>query len=215
MLDEIATQRGVDPVKNLLELLGPDRTIPFNEYITGFENYGEPMDKFPWETARLRKVIELVAEKSGWGKQLPKGQGMGICAHKSFLTYVACVVHVSVDEAGKLTVEEAHYAVDCGQVVNRNSVINQFEGGFIFSLSGALKGSISFKDGASMQTNFDKYGVARMADAPKVLQVHLVESDEKPTGVGEPPVPPVAPALANAIFAATGKRYREMPIKMG
>lgn len=215
MLDEIATHRKVDPVKNLLELLGPDRSIPFNEYITGFENYGEPMDKFPWETARLRKVIELVAEKSGWGKQLPKGQGMGICAHKSFLTYVACVVHVSVDDAGKLTVEEAHYAVDCGQVVNRNSVINQFEGGFIFSLSGALKGSISFKDGASMQTNFDKYGVARMNDTPKVLQVHLVESDEKPTGVGEPPVPPVAPALANAIFAATGKRYREMPIKMG
>lgn len=214
MLDEIATQRGVDPVKNLLELLGPDRTIPFNEYITGFENYGEPLDKFPWETARLRGVIELVAEKSGWGKQLPKGQGMGICAHKSFLTYVACAVHVAVDDAGKLTILAAHYAVDCGQVVNRNSVINQFEGGFIFSLSGALKGSISFKDGASMQTNFDKYDVARMADAPKILQVHLVESDEKPTGVGEPPVPPVAPALANAIFAATGKRYREMPIKL-
>jgi isoquinoline 1-oxidoreductase beta subunit len=214
MLDEIATQRGVDPVKNLLELLGPDRTIPFNEYSTGFENYGEPLDKFPWETARLRKVIELVAEKSGWGKQLPKGQGMGICAHKSFLTYVACAVHVAVDDAGKLTIEAAHYAVDCGQVINRNSVLNQFEGGFIFSLSGALKGSISFKDGASMQTNFDKYGVARMADAPNVLQVHLVESNEKPTGVGEPPVPPVAPALANAIFAATGKRYREMPMKI-
>ena len=214
MVDEIATQRGVDPVKNLLELLGPDRSIPFNEYIPGFENYGEPIDTFPWNTARLRGVIELVAEKSGWGKPLPKGQGMGICAHRSFLTYVACVIHVTVDDAGKITVEEAHYAVDCGQVVNRNSVINQFEGGFIFSLSGALKGSISFKDGASMQTNFDKYGVARMADAPKILQVHLVESDEKPTGVGEPPVPPVAPALANAIFAATGKRYREMPIKI-
>ena len=214
MVDEIATQRSVDPVKNLLELLGPDRSIPLDEYIPGFENYGEPIDTFPWNTARLRGVIELVAEKSGWGKPLPQGQGMGICAHRSFLTYVACAVHVSVDDAGKVSVEEAHYAVDCGQVVNRNSVINQFEGGFIFSLSGALKGSISFKDGASMQTNFDKYGVARMADAPKILQVHLVESDEKPTGVGEPPVPPVAPALANAIFAATGKRYREMPIKI-
>ncbi|MCW5911322.1 MAG: xanthine dehydrogenase family protein molybdopterin-binding subunit [Cyclobacteriaceae bacterium] len=214
MLDEIAAYRGVDPVKNLLELLGPDRLIPFNAYMQGFENYGEPLDSFPWNTARMRNVIKLAAEKSGWGKSLPQGHGMGICAHKSFLTYVACVVHVSVDDAGKLTVEEAHYAVDCGQVVNRNSVINQFEGGFVFSLSGALKGSISFKDGASMQTNFDKYGVARMLDTPKVLQVHLVESDEKPTGVGEPPVPPVAPALANAIFAATGKRYREMPIKI-
>jgi isoquinoline 1-oxidoreductase beta subunit len=200
MLDEIAHYRKVDPVKNLLELLGPDRMIPLNEYIKGFENYGEPLDKFPWDTARFRKVIELVTEKSGWGKELPKGHGMGICAHKSFLTYVAC---------------EAHYAIDCGQVVNRNSVIQQFEGGLIFALSGALKGGISFKDGHSEQTNFDKYLVARMEDAPMTkTQVHIVESDEKPTGVGEPPVPPVAPALANAIFAATGKRYRDLPIKL-
>ncbi len=215
MLDEIAEQRGVDPVKNLIELLGPDRMIPFNDYIQGFENYGEPLDKFPWNTARLRAVIELVAEKSGWGKELPKGQGMGICAHKSFLTYVACVVHVAVDEAGKLSILEAHYAVDCGQVVNRNSVIQQFEGGLIFSLSGALKGGITFKEGRSQETNFDKYLVARMADVPVIkTEVHIIENDEKPTGVGEPPVPPVAPALANAIFAATGKRYRELPIKL-
>jgi len=212
MLDEIAHYRKVDPVKNLLELLGPDRMIPLNEYIKGFENYGEPLDKFPWDTARFRKVIELVAEKSGWGKELPKGHGMGICAHKSFLTYVACVVHVAIDDAGKLTIPEAHYAIDCGQVVNRNSVIQQFEGGLIFALSGALKGGITFKGGHSEQTNFDKYLVARMEDAPIArTQVHIVESDEKPTGVGEPPVPPVAPALANAIFAATGKRIRKMP----
>lgn len=215
MLDEIAHYRKVDPVKNLLELLGPDRMIPFNEYIEGFENYGEPLDKFPWSTARLRGVIELVAEKSGWGKELPKGHGMGICAQKSFLTYVACVVHVAIDDSGKLTIPEAHYAIDCGQVVNRNSVIQQFEGGFIFSLSGALKGGITFKDGRNQETNFDKYLVARMEDAPIVkTHVHIVENDEKPTGVGEPPVPPVAPALANAIFAATGKRYRDLPIKL-
>ncbi len=215
MLDEIAHYRKVDPVKNLLELLGPDRMIPFNEYIEGFENYGEPLDKFPWSTARLRNVIELVAEKSGWGKELPKGHGMGICAHKSFLTYVACVVHVAIDDSGKLTIPEAHYAIDCGQVVNRNSVIQQFEGGFIFSLSGALKGGITFKEGRSQETNFDKFLVARMEDAPLVkTHVHIVENDEKPTGVGEPPVPPVAPALANAIFAVTGKRYRDLPIKL-
>lgn len=214
MLDEIATYRKVDPVKNLLELLGPDRMIPFNEYIKGFENYGEPLDKFPADTSRLRKVIELVAEKSGWGKELPKGHGMGICAHKSFLTYVACVVHVAFDEAGKMSIPEAHYAIDCGQVVNRNSVMQQFEGGFVFALSGALKGSITFKEGRSEQTNFDKYLVARMEDAPAVTKIHIVENDEKPTGVGEPPVPPVAPALANAIFAATGKRYHELPIRL-
>jgi isoquinoline 1-oxidoreductase subunit beta len=214
MLDEIASHRKVDPVKNLIELLGADRMVPFGEYVKGFENYGEPLDKFPWSTARLRNVIELVAEKSGWGKELPKGQGMGICAHKSFLTYVACVVHVAVDDAGKLTIMEAHYAVDCGQVVNRNSVMQQFEGGFNFSLSGALKGGTTFKEGHSKEINFDKYLVARMTDMPGKTFVHLVDSDEKPTGVGEPPVPPVAPALANAIFAATGKRYRELPIKL-
>jgi isoquinoline 1-oxidoreductase beta subunit len=214
MVDEIASYRKVDPVKNLLELLGPDRMIPLNEYIKGFENYGEPLEKFPADTSRLRKVIELVAEKSGWGKELPKGHGMGICAHKSFLTYVACVIHVAIDDAGKLTIPEAHFAVDCGQVVNRNSVIQQFEGGLVFALSGALKGGISFKDGRSEQTNFDKYMVARMEDAPVETHIHIVESDVKPTGVGEPPVPPVAPALANAIFAATGKRYREMPIRL-
>jgi isoquinoline 1-oxidoreductase beta subunit len=215
MVDEIAAYRKVDPVKNLLELLGPDRMIPLGEYIKGFENYGEPLEKFPADTSRLRKVIELVAEKSGWGKELPKGHGMGICAHKSFLTYVACVVHVAIDDAGKLTIPEAHYAVDCGQVVNHNSVLQQFEGGFVFALSGALKGSISFKEGRSEQTNFDKYEVARLMDAPlQKTQIHLVENDEKPTGVGEPPVPPVAPALANAIFAATGKRYRDLPIKL-
>jgi len=214
MVDEIAAYRKVDPVKNLLELLGPDRMIPLNEYIKGFENYGEPLEKFPADTSRMRKVIERVAEKSGWGKELPKGHGMGICAHKSFLTYVACVIHVAIDDAGKLTIPEAHYAIDCGQPVNLNSVIQQFEGGLVFALSGALKGSISFKDGRSEQTNFDKYFVARMEDAPLKMHVHIVESDEKPTGVGEPPVPPVAPALANAIFAATGKRYREMPIRL-
>jgi len=215
MLDEIASYRGVDPVANLLELLGPDRNIKFDQLITDkYENYGESLDMFPWNTQRLRNVIELARDKSGWGKELPKGHGMGICAHKSFITCVACVVHVVVDDTGKITIPELHYAVDCGLVVNRNSVINQFEGGAVFALSGALKGSITFKDGRSQETNFDKYGVSRMSDAPTQIFVHLVESDEKPTGAGEPPVPPVAPALANAIFAATGKRMRELPIKI-
>lgn len=214
MLDEIAEYRKVDPVKNIIELLGPDRDIPFNTMMEGFENYGEPIDQFPWSTKRLRGVVELVAEKSGWGKTLPKGHGLGICAHRSFLTYVACVVHVAVDDTGKISIPEVHYAVDCGIVVNRNSVINQFEGGAVFASSAVLKGGITFKNGQTEQTNFDKYGVARMTDAPAEIFVHLVESDEKPTGVGEPPVPPFAPALANALFVATGKRYRELPIKL-
>lgn len=212
MMDEIAAYRGVDPVANLLELLGPDRQIPFDKMMEGFENYGTPIDTYPWDTGRLRDVIELVAGKSGWGKPLPKGHGLGICAHRSFLTYVACVVHVAVGDGGKITIPEVHYAVDCGIVVNRNSVMNQFEGGAVFATGGALKGSITFKDGMAEQTNFDTYHVARMPDAPENIFVHLVDSDEMPTGVGEPPVPPFAPALANAIFAATGKRYRNLPM---
>jgi isoquinoline 1-oxidoreductase subunit beta len=215
MLDEIATYRKVDPVANLLELLGPDRLIPFDKLMDGFGNYDVPIEKYPWNTGRLRHVIELAAEKSGWGKSVPKGHGLGICAHRSFLTYVACVVHVAIDDNGKLSIPEVNYGVDCGIVVNRNSVINQFEGGAVFATGGALKGSITFKDGHTEQTNFDTYHVARMADAPDNIFVHLVESDEIPTGVGEPPVPPFAPALANAIFAATGKRYRDLPIALG
>jgi isoquinoline 1-oxidoreductase beta subunit len=214
MVDEIAHYRKMDPLANLLELLGPDRNIPFNELVPGFENYGEPIDQFAWNTKRLRNVIELVAEKSGWGKPLPKGQGMGICAHRSFLTFVACVVKVAVDDVGKLSIPEVHYAVDCGIVVNRNSVINQFEGGAVFASSTVLNGGITFKNGQTEQKNFDKYKVTRFNEAPAQIFVHLVESDEKPTGVGEPPVPPLAPALANAIFAATGKRHRDLPIKL-
>jgi isoquinoline 1-oxidoreductase beta subunit len=215
MLDEIAAYRKVDPVANLLELLGPDRDIPFNKLIEGYENYNEPLEQFPWSTKRLKNVIQMVAEKSGWGKAMPKGHGLGICAHRSFLTYVACVVHVAVDANGKISMPEVHYAADCGIVVNTNSVRNQFEGGAVFASGAALKGGITFKAGHPEQSNFDTYFVARMTDAPDQIFVHLVDSEEKPTGVGEPPVPPFAPALANALFAATGKRYRDLPIKLG
>ena len=216
MLDEIASHRGVDPVANLIELLGADRNIEFDKLIIDkYENYNDSMEKFPWSTKRLRNVIELVRDKSGWGKELPKGHGMGICAHRSFLTYVACVVHVAIDDEGKISIPELHYAVDCGIAVNKNSVINQFEGGAVFALSGALKSGMSFKNGRSQQTNFDSYKVSRISDAPTEIFVHLVESDERPTGVGEPPVPPVAAALANAIFAASGKRVRELPVRLG
>jgi isoquinoline 1-oxidoreductase beta subunit len=116
-------------------------------------------------------------------------------------------------ENGNITIPEIHYAVDCGTVVNEDRVISQFEGGAIFAISGAL-GEITFKDGKVEQNNFDTFRVARMGDAPTKINVHLVESNEKPTGVGEPPVPTVAPALCNAIFAATGKRLRKLPIDL-
>jgi isoquinoline 1-oxidoreductase beta subunit len=213
MLDEVAYARSIDPVENLLELLGPDREIKFDEKMEEFFNYNEPISDFPANTARMRGVIETVAQKSGWGKELPQGQGMGICAHRSFLTYVACVVKVKVD-GNKISIPEIHYAVDCGVVVNEDRVKAQFEGGAVYGLSGALRSSISFKKGKTVENNFHNYQLARMPDIPNKIYVHLIESSEKPTGVGEPPVPPIAPALCNAIFAATGTRVRELPIKL-
>jgi len=213
MIDELAVARGKDPVENMVELLGEDRNIAFEKMLEKFPNYNEPIQQYPWNTGRLKNVINLVAEKSKLGKELPDGRGQGIAAHRSFLTYVACVVEVEVKD-GKITIPEVHYAVDCGVVVHPERVINQFEGGAVFASSLALKSRITVKNGKVEQDNFDKYHLARMSDAPKNIYVHLVESEEKPTGVGEPPVPPFNPALCNAIYAATGKRIRELPINM-
>ncbi|MEM7549784.1 MAG: molybdopterin cofactor-binding domain-containing protein [Bacteroidota bacterium] len=214
MLDEIAEYRGKDAVKNALEMLGKDRMLDLSGIKEIYGNYNEPLEDYPWNTGRLKSVIEEVASKSNWGKSLGAGKGQGFTAYRSFLTYVACVVEVDMSEDGKLKIPEVHFAVDCGQVVNPDTVKNQFEGGAIFALSGALKSAITFKDGQVEQSNFHNYHVARMADAPQDIYVHLMDSEEKPTGVGEPPVPPVAPALANAIYAASGKRLRDLPLKV-
>jgi isoquinoline 1-oxidoreductase beta subunit len=214
MVDEIAVARGVDPVQNLLELIGDDRNIDFAALSKELENYGEKQADFPWETARFKKIIEVAKEKSNWGKQLPKGSGQGIAVHRSFLTYVACVVEVKVDENNKITIPKVDYVVDCGTAVNPERIKSQFEGGASFSASIALKSEVTVKDGSVVESNFHNYQVARMNDAPLETAVHIIESNEKPTGVGEPPVPPFAPALCNALFAATGKRIRQLPVKL-
>ncbi len=213
-LDQIAHHRGVDPAQNLLDLLGKDRNVDFKSLYTEFWNYNEKIEEFPWETARLRKTIEVVKEKSGWGKSMPSGSGIGIAAHRSFLTYVACVVEVEVTADGKIKIPMVHYAVDCGRAVNPDRVKSQFEGGAAFAASFALKSEITFKNGHVEQTNFNNYHLARITDAPYLTEVHLIESTEKPTGVGEPPVPPFIPALCNAIFKATGKRVTKLPIDL-
>ncbi len=213
-IDQIAHERGVDPAQNLLDLLGADRTIEFGKLSKDFWNYSEKEVDFPWQTARLRKTIEMVKEKSGWGKTMPKGSGIGISAHRSFLTYVACVVEVEVGADGRIKIPMVHYAVDCGVAVNPDRVKSQFEGGAAFASSLALKSEITMKGGHVQQSNFDDYFVARITDAPYATEVHIIESTEKPTGVGEPPVPPFLPALCNAIFAATGKRVTKLPIDL-
>lgn len=213
-IDEVAQTRGVDPVQNILDMLGEDRLIDGKLFGAEFQNYGEKIEDFPWNTGRFRKVIETAKEKSGWGKSLPKGSGQGIAVHRSFLTYVACVVEVTVDSNNKIKIVKVDYVVDCGVPVNPERIKSQFEGGAAFAASLALKSEITIIKSAVQQSNFHNYQVARMADAPYETAVHIMDSNEKPTGVGEPPVPPFIPALCNAIFVATGKRIRTLPINL-
>ncbi|MGJ1407214.1 molybdopterin cofactor-binding domain-containing protein [Sphingobacterium siyangense] len=216
MLDEIAEARGMDAVSNALELLGEDRHITFEQELikTSYPNYGEKIEDYPWDTARMKKVIQRVAKLSGWGKSMPAGTALGFAAHKSFLTYVACVVEVHVDQNKKISIPNVYYVVDCGLAVNVDRIKSQFEGGAQFSASLALKSTITVKDGQVEQGNFDGYQIIRMPDSPKQIHVDIIDSDAKPTGVGEPPVPPFTPALCNAIYAATGKRIYTLPIDL-
>ncbi|RQS53208.1 xanthine dehydrogenase family protein molybdopterin-binding subunit [Burkholderia sp. Bp8986] len=165
---------------------------------------------------RMRAVLELAAQKAGWdpAKPLPKGRGRGIAVAEAFKSYVAQVAEVSVDADGKVKVERVVCAVDCGIAINPDIVAAQMEGGIGFGLGAALHSAITLKDGHVEQRNFDGYHVLRMAEMPKV-EVHIVPSAEAPTGVGEPGVAPVGPAVANAIFAATGKRHYVLPFDSG
>ena len=208
--DELAHAAGKDPKDFLLELIGKDQNIDFEKDNYRYGNYGEPLTKHPADTARLKTVLKLVADKSGWGKKLPKGHGMGIAVHRSFCSYVATVVQVSVID-GKVKIEAIDSAVDVGKVLNPDRVRSQIEGAAIFSASLAFYGEITAKDGIIEQSNFDDYPMARMNEIPDI-NVHIVKSDALPTGIGEPGVPPFAPALTNAIFAATGNRYRRLPL---
>ena len=157
-------------------------------------------------------TIELAAQKANWGGKLPAGVGRGIATLFSFDSYVAQVVEASVGKDGAVRVHRVVCAVDCGLVINPDTVVAQMEGGIIFGLTAALKSEITLKDGRVEQSNFYDYPMLRIYESP-VIEVHIVRSAASPTGVGEPGVPPVAPALANAIFATTGKRVRRLPIR--
>ena len=212
MVGEIAQATGRDQKDMLLELIGSPRMVKPN--VKDLWNYGEPYDSYPIDTARLRKVVELVAEKGEWGRKVPKGHGLGIAVHRSFVSYIANIVEVAVDDKGKLTVPRVDTAIDCGTYVNPERIASQMEGAVIMGLSLAKYGEITFKDGKVQQKNFDDFQVVRMDDSPVVTNVYIVPAgpDTPPSGVGEPGVPPFAPALINAIFAATGKRIRALPI---
>jgi isoquinoline 1-oxidoreductase beta subunit len=160
---------------------------------------------------RLLGVLDLAAQKAKWGSKLPAGVGRGIATHFSFNSYVAQVVEASVHK-GEVRVHRVVCAVDCGMTINPDTVKAQMESGIIFGLTAALKGEITFKNGRVEQSNFHDYEMLRIFESPEI-EVHIAPSTENPTGVGEPGVPPVAPALANAIFAATGRRIRRLPIR--
>jgi isoquinoline 1-oxidoreductase beta subunit len=209
--DELAHTSGKDPVEYLLSLIGPARKIDFTG--SKYTNYGASMEQFPYDTGRLRRVVKMVAEKSGWAKRTSgKGHGFGIAAHRSFLTYVATVVEVEIDNRGQVHIPNVWTALDTGTVVSPDNVRNQFEGAAVFGTSLALFGEITATNGKINQSNFNDYPITRMNRAPRQIDVHIVKSDAPPAGVGEPGVPPFAPALCNAIFAATGKRVRELPL---
>ena len=213
-VDELAHKAGQDPLKYQIKLLGPDRQID-PRTLSEEWNYGESPERYPIDTARLRAVLETAAEAAGWGRELPKGRGLGLAVHYSFVTYVAAVIEVEVGDDGTLVVHKADIAVDCGPQINPERIRSQFEGACVMGLGNAVLGEISFKDGKVQQDNFHMYEVARMSLAPKVLAVHLVTPPGNVPlgGVGEPGVPPIAPALCNAIFAATGKRIRSLPVR--
>lgn len=209
--DELAHAAKRDPLEYLLDLIGKPRRIDFTN--VQYPNYGDSLETYPWDTGRLRRVAEMVAEKSGWGKRkFKKGSGIGIAAHKSFLTYVATVVEVEVSDQGEVRIPRVDTALDAGLVVNPEATRAQFEGAAVFGASVVRSGEITATNGAINQSNFQDYPVARINDAPSQTNVYIVESDARPAGVGEPGVPPFIAAFCNAVHAATGKRIRNLPI---
>jgi isoquinoline 1-oxidoreductase beta subunit len=206
--NELAYAANRDPYDYMLDLVGPGQTIEIKD-----SDEPETPKKYPYDTARLRHVAELAAAKANWGKRKPgNGWGLGISAHRSFLSYVATVVEVEVDKSGAMRIPNVYTAVDAGIVVNPDMVRSQFQGAAVFGTSIARYGEITATNGVIDQSNFNDYPVARMNDAPVNTDVQIVESSAAPAGVGEPGVPPFVPALCNAIYAATGKRVRELPL---
>jgi isoquinoline 1-oxidoreductase beta subunit len=161
---------------------------------------------------RALGVIKLAAEKAGWGQPLPAGEGRGLAYHATFgVTHVAQVAEVAVDANGNVRVRRVFCAVDCGLVINPDNVAAQMESGIVFGLTAALKAQSVLKDGRIQESNFHDYPILRMDEMP-VIEVYILENDRHSSGIGEMGVPPIAPAVANAVFAATGKRIRRIPI---
>ena len=212
---EIADKLGRDPKDFLLELIGPDRKLDPKAlgFPEDFWNYGDPYEAFPIDTARLKNVIRVAADKAGWGKKLPAKQGLGIAAHAAWSSYVATIVHVEIDGDGVMRVPEVTTAIDCGFYVNPERIRSQIEGAAVMGMSNTVYSGITFKDGAVEQSNFTDFNIARMSNYPKKVNVHIIDAPAgtHSGGVGEPGVAPFSAALCNAVYAASKKRLRNLP----
>jgi len=211
---ELAHHAGKDHKQFALELIGPARKINPRSMEDAW-NYGESPEVYPYDTGRLRGVIEAACAGAQWGRQLPAGHGLGLAFCYSFMSYAATVLEVRVNQGGQVEVLSADMAMDCGPQINPERIRSQMEGGLVMGLGLALSGEITFAQGRVQQTNFHDYEILRHSASPRVVRTHLVNHDFNlpPGGVGEPSLPPVAPALCNAIFAATGKRIRSLPVR--
>lgn len=213
-VSDVAAELGRDELEYMLEVMGPDRKIDIKaeNYPDDFWDYGEVYDNYPIDVGRLKNVLKTAADKAGWGKDMPAGEALGLASHRSFVTYTAACAHVKVVD-GRITVPEMHIAIDCGFAAMPERIESQIQGAAVQGMTIALHSAVTFENGAAVEENYDTYEMVRADNFPAKVHVHIIPHpfSVHASGVGEPGVPPVAPAIGNALFHATGKRFRNIP----